>query len=126
MKLQRLVPVFAIGLMMGGASVVRAASAPIVHMRVTLPDGEAKDVAAPESGLATLTLKDGTPIGIRPTIEDSKPWTHVVVTIFATPTTTHASKELGEVEVKTAGSAALIKATPAFKVAVTSVTAPTS
>src|SRR5665213_1871671 len=96
MKLQRLVPVFAIGLMMGGASVVRAASAPIVHMRVTLPDGEAKDVAAPESGLATLTLKDGTPIGIRPTIEDSKPWTHVVVTIFATPTTTHASKELGE------------------------------
>jgi hypothetical protein len=71
-------------------------------------------------------LKDGTPIGIRPTIEDSKPWTHVVVTIFETPTTAHASKELGAVEVKTAGPAAEIKATPAFKVAVTSVTGPTS
>ena len=100
--------------------------APVVHMRVTLPDGEVRHVAAPESGLATLTLKDGTPIGIRPTIEDSKPWTHVVVTIFETPTTAHASKELGEVGVKPDGPAAAIKATPAFKVAVTSVTAPTS
>jgi hypothetical protein len=126
MKWQRLVPAFAIAFVMSSAGNVMAAGAPTVHMRVTLPDGEARDVAAPESGLATLTLKDGTPIGIRPTIEDGKPWTHVVVTIFETPTTAHASKELGEVEVKTDGPAAAIKATPAFKVAVTSVTAPTS
>jgi hypothetical protein len=126
MKRQRLLSGLVVAFMLSAAGVAMGAGAPIVHMRVTLPDGETREVTAPESGLATLRLKDGTPIGVRPTIEDSQPWTHVVVTIFETPTTTHASKELGEVEVKTAGSAAATKTTPAFKVAVTSVTPPTS
>ena len=52
---------------------------PLVSMSITLPDGETKEVTAPESGLATITLKDGTEIGFRPTIQESKPWTRVVV-----------------------------------------------
>jgi hypothetical protein len=34
---------------------------------------ETKELSAPESGLATFSLKDGTEIGVRPTILDSKP-----------------------------------------------------
>ena len=99
---------------------------PPVTMSITLPDGETKEVTAPESGLATITLKDGTEIGFRPTIQDSKPWTRVVVTIFKTPTASHPSQQLGELEVKTGGSAVPTKTTPTFKVAVTSVSEPTS
>jgi hypothetical protein len=69
---------------------------------------------------------NGTEIGFRPTIQDSKPWTRVVVTIFKTPTASHPSQQLGEVEVKTGGSAVQSKTTPAFKVAVTRVSEPTS
>ena len=102
------------------------ATNPPVTMSITLPDGETKEVTAPESGLATITLKDGTEIGFRPTIQDSKPWTRVVVTIFKTPTASHPSQQLGELEVKTGGSAVPTKTTPTFKVAVTSVSEPTS
>ena len=102
------------------------ANNPLVSMSITLPDGETKEVTAPESGLATITLKDGTEIGFRPTIQDSKPWTRVVVTIFKTPTASHPSQQLGELEVKTGGSAAPSKTTPTFKVAVARVSEPTS
>ena len=102
------------------------ATNPIVSMSITLPDGHIKEVTAPESGLATITLTDGTEIGFRPTIQDSKPWTRVVVTIFKTPTSSHPSQVLGEVELKTGGSAVQSKSTPAFKVAVTKVSEPTS
>ncbi len=98
---------------------------PIVSMSVTLPDGETKEVTAPESGLATVTLKDGTEIGFRPTILDSKPWTRVMVTIFRTPTASHPSEELGAIEVKTGGPALQAKTRPALKVAVTKVAEPT-
>ena len=64
------------------------AYAPIVTMVVTMPDGRTQELTAAESGLATLTLKDGTEYGFRPTIQDSAPWNRIVVTIFksATPT----------------------------------------
>jgi hypothetical protein len=42
-------------------------------MSVTLPYGRTRELTAPESGLATLTLKDGTEYGVRPTIQDSSP-----------------------------------------------------
>lgn len=108
------------------ATAFAQANNPLVSMSITLPDGETKEVAAPESGLATITLKDGTEIGFRPTIQDSKPWTRVLVTIFKTPTASHPSQQLGELEVKTGGSAVPSKTTPAFKVAVTRVSEPTS
>jgi hypothetical protein len=108
-------------LISGLTSAVTLAQAnnPLVSMSITLPDGETKEVTAPESGLATIALNDGTEIGCRPTIQDSKPWTHVVVAIFKTPTAVHPSQLLGEIEVKAGGSAVPSKTTPAFKLAVT-------
>jgi len=97
---------------------------PVVKMRITLPDGQTQDVSAAESDTATFTMKDGTEIGVRPTILDAKPWTRVVVTFFRMPTTTHSTEELGSVEVKTAGAAVQSKTTPGFKVSVTSVGEP--
>jgi hypothetical protein len=97
---------------------------PVVKMTVTLPDGQTRALTAPESGLATFTLKDGTEFGIRPTILDSKPWTRVIVTFFRMPTPTHASEEIGSVEVKTRAPAVAAKTHPAFKVAVTAVAEP--
>ena len=111
---------------LASANAFAQANNPLVSMRITLPDGETKEVTAPESGLATITLKDGTEIGFRPTIQDSKPWTRVVVTIFKTPTASHPSQQLGELEVKTGGSAVASKTAPTFKVAVASVSEPTS
>ena len=61
--------------------------APVVTMSVTLPDGRTQELTAPESGLATVSLKDGTEYGFRPTIQDSTPWNRIVVTIFRTATT---------------------------------------
>ena len=105
-------------------SLAAAQPNPVVNMTVTLPDGQTKQLSAPESGLATFTLKDGTEVGVRPTIIDSKPWTRVVVTFFRMPTTTHATEEMGAVEVKTGGPALQAKTNPAFKVAVVSVSEP--
>ena len=83
-------------------------------LAITLPDGQIKEVTAPESGLATVTLKDGTEIGVRPTILDSKPWTRVIVGIFRTPTANHPVELLGEDEVKTAGPAVTVARTRAL------------
>jgi hypothetical protein len=52
-----------------------------------LPDGRIQEVTAAESGLATVTLKDGAEVGFRPTIQDSSQWNRIVVTIFRMPTT---------------------------------------
>src|SRR4030095_7676775 len=60
--------------------------APVVTMSVTLPDGRTPGVAAAESAPATLSLKDGTEYGFRPTIQDNTPWNRIVVTIFQTAT----------------------------------------
>ena len=99
--------------------------APVVTMSVTLPDGRTQEVTAAESGLATVSLKDGTEYGFRPTIQDSAPWNRIVVTIFRTATTLAPTKILGEVEVKRGGPAVDSKTSPSFKVAVPKVSPPT-
>ena len=98
--------------------------AAIVTMSITLPDGQTRELTAPESGLATLTLKDGTEFGFRPTIQDDRPWSKITVAVFKMPTATHATQLLGEIDVKTGATAVPSKTTPIFKVAVTKVTPP--
>jgi hypothetical protein len=100
------------------------AYAPIVTMSVTLPDGRTQEVAAAESGLATLSLKDGTEYGFRPTIHDSTPWNRIAITIFKMATTNTPTQILGEVEVKRGGPAIDSKTIPAFQVAVPNVSPP--
>ena len=56
-----------------GAIAAAQSHAPVVTMSVTVPDGGTQELTAAESGLATLTLKDGTEYGFRPTIQDSSP-----------------------------------------------------
>jgi hypothetical protein len=108
------------------ASIFAAAQAyaPVVTMSVTLPDGQVKELTAPESGLATVSLKDGTEYGFRPTIQDSSPWNRIVVTIFKKATTNSPTQILGEVEVKRGGPAVDSKTNPSFKVAVPNVSPP--
>jgi hypothetical protein len=67
----------------------------IVTMSVTMSDGRTQELTAPESGLATVTLKDGTEYGFRPTIQDSSPWNRIVVTIFRAPQPTHQRRSSG-------------------------------
>ena len=98
-------------------------SSPVVSMNVTLPGGETRSLTAPESGLATVKLPDGTEIGVRPTILDDRPWRRVVVTFFKLPSASHGTEELGAVEVRTGGPAVQASGTPAFKVAVSAVSA---
>jgi hypothetical protein len=98
--------------------------APIVTMSVTLPDGRMQEVTAAESGLATVSLKDGSEYAFRPTIQDSTPWNRIVVTIFRTATTNAPTQMLGEVEVKRGGPAVDSKTSPSFKVAVPKVSPP--
>ena len=106
------------------AMVAAQTYAPIVTMSITLPDGQTQELTAPESGLATLTLKDGTAFGFRPTIQDDRPWSKVTVAVFKMPTATQATQLLGEVDVKTGATAVPSKTTPIFKIAVTKVLPP--
>jgi hypothetical protein len=106
------------------AMVAAQTYAPIVTMSITLPDGQTQELTAPESGLATLTLKDGTAFGFRPTIQDDRPWSRITVAVFKMPTATQATQLLGEVDVKTGATSASSKTTPIFKIAVTKVTPP--
>jgi hypothetical protein len=99
-------------------------SAPVVTMSVTLPDGRTQELTAPESGLATVSLKDGTEYAFRPTIQDSAPWNRIVVTIFRTATTNAPTQILGEIELKRGGAAVDSKTNPSFKVAVPKVSTP--
>ena len=98
--------------------------APVITMSVTLPDGRTQELTAPESGLATLQLKDGSEYGFRPTIQDSSPWNRIVVTIFKTATTSVPTTVLGQVDVKRAGPAVESKTNPSFKVSVPKVSPP--
>ena len=100
--------------------------APVVTMSVTTPDGRTHELTAAESGLATLTLKDGTEYGFRPTIQDSSPWNRIVVTIFRSATTSTATTVLGEIELRRGGPAVDSKTNPSFKVSVPKVSAPTT
>ena len=98
--------------------------APVVTMSVGLPDGRTQELTAPESGLATVSLEDGTEYGFQPTIQDCMPWNRVVVTIFRMATTNSPTQILGEVELERGGAAADSKTNPAFKVAVPNVWPP--
>ena len=98
--------------------------APVVTMSVTLPDGRTQELTAPESGLATVSLKDGTEYAFRPTIQDSAPWNRIVVTIFRTATTNSPTQIVGELELKRGGPAVDSKTNPSFKVAVSKVSPP--
>ena len=100
--------------------------APIVTMSVTMSDGRTQELTAPESGLATLTMKDGTEYGFRPTIQDSSPWNRIVVTIFKSATTSAPTTVLGEIEVRRGGPAVDSKTNPSFKVSVPKVSGPSS
>jgi hypothetical protein len=100
--------------------------APIVTMSVTMSDGRTQELTAPESGLATVTLKDGREYGFRPTIQDSSPWNRIVVTIFRSATASAPTTILGEVEVRRGGPAVDSKTNPSFKVSVPKVSAPSS
>jgi hypothetical protein len=96
---------------------------PVASIMLTLPDGRTIQLSAPESGLATTTV-DGTEFGFRPTIQDSKPWTRVIVTIFKMSTATEPTQVLGDVEVRTGGAAVRSKTNPSFRIAVPQVTSP--
>ena len=104
--------------------VAAQAHAPVVTMSVTLPDGRTQELTAPESGVATVALKDGTEYGFRPTIQDSTPWNRIVVTIFRAGTTNAPTEVLGEIELKRGGPAVDSKTNPSFKVAVPKVSRP--
>ena len=109
-----------------GAIAAAQAHAPVVTMSVTLPDGRTQELTAAESGVATLTLKDGREYVFRPTIQDSSPWNRIVITIFQSATTTEATQALGEFEVRRGGPDVDSKTTPPFKVSVPKVSAPTA
>jgi hypothetical protein len=111
-------------IMMTGMLAAAQPSAPLVTMSVTLPEGRTQEVTAAESGLATVSLKDGTEYGFRPTIEDGPPWNRILVTIFRTATTNAPTQIVGEVELKRGGPSVESKTSPSFRVAVTKVSPP--
>jgi len=113
-------------LLAGTVAAAQPPNNPTVKMSVTLPDGQTKTLTTFESGVATFALSDGTEMGVEPTIMDSKPWRDVVLTFFKMPTSTHATEEVGKVEVTAGGAPASTKGAPVFKAAVAEVTAPLS
>jgi hypothetical protein len=115
-----------VAVMLINAMIAAQAHAPIVTMSVTTPDGRTQELTAAESGLATLTLKDGTEYGFRPTIQDSSPWNRVVVTTFKSATSSTPTTILGEIELRRGGPAMDSKTNPSFKVSVPNVSAPTT
>jgi hypothetical protein len=96
---------------------------PVVSMVVTLPDGQAKPLSAADSHVATVTVS-GVEYGFEPTIQDSHPWNHVVVSVFKMPTARESIVALGEVDLKTGSSAVTTKTSPAFKIAIDHVAQP--
>src|SRR6185295_5603941 len=115
-----------VAVLLAGAMAAAQAYAPVVTMSVATPDGRTHELTAGESGLATLTLKDGTEYGFRPTIQDSSPWNRIVVTIFRSATASAPATVLGEVELRRGGPAVDSKTNPSFKVSVPKVSAPTT
>ena len=115
-----------VAVLLAGAMAAAQGYAPVVTMSVTTPDGRTHELTADESGLATLTLKDGREYGFRPTIQDSSPWNRIVVTIFRSATASAPTTVLGEVELRRGGPVVDSKTNPSFKVSVPKVSAPTT
>jgi hypothetical protein len=116
--IRRSLSVAFVALLLAGAMAAAQAHAPIVTMSITTPDGRTHELTVAESGLTTLTLKDGTEYGFRPTIQDSSPWNRIVVTIFRSATASAPTTVVGEIEVRRAGPAVDSKTSPSFKVSV--------
>jgi hypothetical protein len=104
-----------VAVLLAGAMAAAQAYASVVTMSVTTPDGRTHELTAGESGLATLTLKDGTEYGFRPTIQDSSPWNRIVVTIFRSATANTPTTVVGEIELRRDGPAVDSKTNPFFK-----------
>jgi hypothetical protein len=102
---------------LAGAAFAAQPDRPVVTMTIAPAGEKPHEVEVRESGLAAVKVK-GTEFGFRPTIQDSKPWTRVVVTIFRMDPEVEA---VGEVEVKTGGPAVQSKTNPGFTIAVTKV-----
>lgn len=115
-----------VAVLLAGAMAAAQAQAPIVTMSITTPDGRTHELTAAESGLATLTLKDGTEYGFRPTIQDSSPWNRIVVTIFRSATASAPTTVLGEMELRRGGPVVDSKTNPSFRVSVPKVSVPTT
>ena len=115
-----------VAVLLAGAMAAAQAQAPIVTMSITTPDGRTHELTAAESGLGTLTLKDGTEYGFRPTIQDSSPWNRIVVTIFRSATASAPTTVLGEMELRRGGPVVDSKTNPSFRVSVPKVSAPTT
>jgi hypothetical protein len=114
-----------VALLLAGALAAAQAHAPVVTMSVTTPDGRTHELTAAESGLATLTLKDGTEYEFRPTTQDSSPWNRIAVTMFRSATASAPTTVLGEID-RRGGPAVDSKTNPSFKVSVPKVSAPTT
>ena len=76
--------------------------APIVTMRVVLPDGTTQEISARESAVATVALKDGSVYEFRPTIHD-EPFSKVTVSIFKAATSTDPGAAIGELQATRGG-----------------------
>lgn len=87
---------------------------PEVVMSVTAPDGTLKQLTAPESGLATLTL-NGRTYGFRPTMHDDS-GQRMTVTVFDLGGPGETARELGALDIRGTGPAVTLKGSPAFKV----------
>ena len=98
--------------------------APVVTMSVRLPDGHTEELIAPESGLATASLKDGTKYGFQPTIRAGMPWDRTTVTIFTMAAMNSPKETLGEIELQIGGPAADSNTHPSFTIAVPNVSLP--
>jgi hypothetical protein len=105
------------------AKISASGHAPLVTFTVTTPDKQSRDLTASESGVASMTY-DGVEYEFRPTIQDSSPWNHVVITIFKAATAQATTQVLGAVDLKTGGPRVESKTKPAFQVAVVKVSPP--
>jgi hypothetical protein len=91
--------------------------APVVTMRVTMPDGTTQEISARESGVAAVTLKDGSVYELRPTIHD-EPFSKVTVSIFKAATATESTVSVGELQATKGGPAVDSRSKPNFRVAI--------
>lgn len=105
----------ALALSLPAASLFAQTYSPMVTMTVTAPDGTTQEVAARESGVGTLKLKDGTEYLFRPTVQD-EPFSKVTIAIFKSDST-----PVGEVQATKGAAAVASKTTPSFKIAVKSI-----
>jgi hypothetical protein len=115
-----------VAVLLPGAMAAAQAQTPVVTMTITTPDERTDKLTAAESGLATLTLKDGTEYRFRPTIQHSSPWNRIVVTIFRSATASAPATIVGEIELRRGAPAVNSKTNPSFKVSVPKVSAPTT